>query len=467
MKTIVPSRSYGVWVGFNDLNPFIHSSSTVVCTGSPHWTKPPRLGETADVIAFDLEQQRGFIFGQTLAINYPIGARPQAVSSNGVAHSLVNNILNGVACLDIYDHRFTLIDRIVGLHHWCTTANMTYSYCSDFEISHRLGGYGYIFGHHGRSNPPYTFPNSISRYCHLTRDHTQILSLSDVASEVSCYLNVDQRDLAHSYLTHLLLSPDEKKLAFLFRSWLRDGGILTVLCTLDLVNNLDTRQISIELVGQLSHFTWVSTNQLMIYAYQILNKNSLRIRLNSYSAFLPLSKMAKSLRQTLTRIRNPLHFNRKSTHESKALELISNRSLLPSFVLTASPSYIPVSFPLPPHDGHPSFARLDNVSYLISDTYPDSLGVRRLFVINVYSETVHFISSVSEYRESFVPIHKWAGTQIQLPPYAHFTKADQSFTRSGLHCDCHPFLNGDSTMFGYHTSEDGYRTVKLQRLFQS
>jgi hypothetical protein len=121
----------------------------------------------------------------------------------------------------------------------------------------------------------------------------------------------------------------------------------------------------------------------------------------------------------------------------------------------------PVNFELPNVDGHPSVIRSASGPILVSDTYPNKSNNRCLFVTEFKSGNVILKELHSEYHPALIPIYSWVSRHIRLPNHAVFPVADQSFTRSGLHCDLHPFVNAEGSMLGYHTSEDGYRTIKV------
>jgi hypothetical protein len=121
----------------------------------------------------------------------------------------------------------------------------------------------------------------------------------------------------------------------------------------------------------------------------------------------------------------------------------------------------PISFALPNVDGHPSVIQSSSGPILVSDTYPNKNNNRCLFVIELSSGNVILKELHLEYHPALIPTHSWVSRHIRLPNHAVFPVADQSFTRSGLHCDLHPFVNAEGKVLGYHTSEDGFRTVKV------
>ena len=458
---VYPSTNYGVWVGFNDLDPFQPNSSVVLCTGSKYWFRPPRLGEIVDVVAFDTLSQSGHVVGHTAAVNYPIGARPQSVIRCGSNLFLINNIKDFIPCIDIYDENFRLIRSVPGFHHWCTTRTSSRSYCSNFRASHQLGGYGYIFTQTPKNHKVYEYPTAISYYDHNTHRHDEIISLNQAASAVSRYLKINIKHiLPYSYFTHLLLAPNEEHLAFLFRFWLRDGGICTALLSID----LQTLELTIQLVGQLSHFTWLSNDELLIYANQVFNATSLRVRLNNLSSLFPLSKCAKVFVKNLNSVKHCLKPNRSQHKQSPLDESIFQVPTAPPCFLEVKKSrYSVPSMRLPLSDGHPSLDR-DHFSILLSDTYPDSSHRRLLFAINTQYSFPLCKSIISEFRPETIPIYSWVNRGMKIPRFAKFPLDHLSFSRSGLHCDLHPFFNEDFTQFAYHTSEDGFRTLRCHKL---
>lgn len=463
---IKPNPEYGVWVGFNDLNPFQPDSDILVCTGSKHWAKPPRLGELAEVIAFDVARQEGRVIGHTMAVNYPVGARPQCVLKNGQPFYLLNNIENRLPCLDIYDYAFKKTRVVPGIHHWCTTRGLAYSYCANLSSSHEYGGYGYILPARPKSQHTYRFPDGISQYSHETGEHEQVLSLSMAIRIVAEHLCVPQHSISsHSYVSHLLLSPSEDKLACLFRFWLRDGGVFSALLSIDL-GSKSPRRTKVEMAGQLSHFSWISNHELIIYVYQLLHCRSLRVRLNQHSKYIPVSSIAKAVAKVIRRLRSmsTLGINTPELQYIGDMPIFQVPQSLPSFLMTGNgkPRFFDVN--LPPSDGHPSVSHRLGHKLLISDTYPNQGSERLLFAIDITKKSIVSLKKVLEYRPPFLPVYPWITRYTDLPGYASFSPSAQSFTRSGLHCDCHPFFNHDESKFAYHTTEDGYRTLKLQSL---
>jgi hypothetical protein len=289
----------------------------------------------------------------------------------------------------------------------------------------------------------------------------QLLSIDDASKLVAERLGLNHGSIReNAYFSHLLLSPSENRLAFLFRSWLRDGGILTVLMSLDLERRVSYKFLKIELVGQLSHFTWSTENEIIIYCYQVLSKQSFRLKLHSLSKVLPISKLSKAAVNVLRPLVSRKHKISPSWDQINAFPFVKSQQL-PCFMMVKDSQAKPVNFELPNVDGHPSVIRSASGPILVSDTYPNKSNNRCLFVTEFKSGNVILKELHSEYHPALIPIYSWVSRHIRLPNHAVFPVADQSFTRSGLHCDLHPFVNAEGSMLGYHTSEDGYRTIKV------
>jgi len=462
---IKPSVNYGVWVGFNDLNPFISNHLKLICTGSSQWNKPPRLGEKADIIVFDPIQQEGVKIGSTHAVNYPIGSRIQVLTNTTDDYSLViNDVVNGLPILRVYNSKHIIKNEFSGYHHWCTSRDHKYSFCTDFYRSHALGGYGYIApnSYHNK-NKHYKYQDAIVRLEHSSGTHNIIATKTDVDSLLSTHLGVTNKCFyEHSYFTHILLSPNQDKIAFLYRLWLHDGGILTSLFVTDLLSpNYNT---SLYTAGQLSHFCWIDNRDLCIYSSQILQKNSPRIILNGNKFLAKSAKIAKSISKSF-QLRSRQTANNLTPAYLLTKDSFQVHSSLPSYLKVDNFSQKPLELVTPTSDGHPSIISKDGKKIFISDTYPIPGTLKRLlYCVNMSLNRVISLSIHEEYKPKSIPNYSWVANQIKLPTYASFPLQQLSFTRSGLHCDLHPFLNDEKTFIGFHVTDSGYRTIKVKPL---
>lgn len=455
---VTASPENGFWVGFNDLSCFTPEYD-LIATSSSHWFLPPRLGQRCQLSVFNPHSQSGDVFGSTGAINYPVGARLQVINKSQTSFSLLlNDIIDGKPILCVYDDTFGSPRLYHGYHHWCTSSDLNYSYCTDFYKSHLLGGYGYPSPSYYRNNSHsfYQYSDSIVRLNLETGKHDTLVALSDVLPFISSQLNLPETIVSSGYFTHLLLSPTEDKLAFLYRYWLKDGGICTCLFSFD---PSKTQSLSLRLSGNLSHFFWINNNDLAIYTKQIFSSSAKRIVLNK----LPLIPEVVSV---VARYKSLLSKNKKSSTPSNHKNLnnlfISHDSL-PCYMISSNNSVSPISFSLPSYDGHPSVSLARNI--LLADTYPiDQDNTRILFTIDVASGHILCSSSHAEFKLDIQINKQWFLHQFQLPSSARFEVNKLFFARSGLHCDLHPFLSHDSSRFCFHTTEDGYRTLKVKQL---
>ena len=455
-QVVTASSENGFWVGFNDLNCFTPDYN-LIATSSSQWFLPPRLGQRCQLSVFNHQSQSGDVFGSTGAVNYPIGARLQVFNNSHTSFSLVlNDIIDGKPLLCLYNHSLSSPRLYHGYHHWCTSSDLKHSYCTDFYKSHLLGGYGYPSPSFYRNNNQsfYHYSDSIVRLCLETGNHNTLVAISDVVPLISNQLQLPETIVSSGYFTHLLLSPTEDKLAFLYRFWLKDGGICTCLFSLDLSK---TQSLSFRLAGNLSHFFWINNNDLAIYTKQIFSFSSKRIVLNKLP-FIPEVASAVARYKSLL-------FKKSSTpsKHSNLNDLFMNHDSLPCYMISSNNSISPVSFALPSYDGHPSVSFSSNI--FLADTYPiDQDNTRILFTIDIASGSILCSSSHAEFKFDIQINKQWLLHQFQLPSCARFELNKLFFTRSGLHCDLHPFLSHDSSRFCFHTTEDGYRTLKVKQL---
>lgn len=80
-----------------------------------------------------------------------------------------------------------------------------------------------------------------------------MVSIQDISE---CDATTSAHNGFHHYVTHLVLSPNGKRIAFLHRFFLSDGGLRTRLMTIG-VDGKDLRCLA---VGFLSHFDWRNDN---------------------------------------------------------------------------------------------------------------------------------------------------------------------------------------------------------------
>ena len=116
-----------------------------------------------------------------------------------------------------------------------------------------------------------------------------LVSIQDISE---CDATTSAHNGFHHYVTHLVLSPNGKRIAFLHRFFLSDGGLRTRLMTIG-VDGKDLRCLA---VGFLSHFDWRNDNSIFIWGRAGGNIDAMRSNpLFSNPLIKPFMGVAKSL----------------------------------------------------------------------------------------------------------------------------------------------------------------------------
>jgi hypothetical protein len=110
-------------------------------------------------------------------------------------------------------------------------------------------------------------------------------------------------------------------------------------------------------------------------------------------------------------------------------------------------------------DGHPSFCPTRR-SWMLCDTYPDSQGIRELFLLD--STDGHKVVLGTFIEPPGQPDMSQFGqaTAGVDPMVAKITgKTRYMFTRSGLHCDLHPRWRHDGAQVTFDSRHEGSRQI--------
>lgn len=420
--------------GFHDLIAFNRSGDKLLSLETNVINRPPLPGEEFGV-GYTLWQEQRFVrLGTTVAMNYPQGARQQWLNDR---QFIANNRIGNHWGADIYDvelqKKLASIDSTAHV----VTSDSKYALGINYSRLHRLGGYGYIgiddFGKEEEA------PSDDGIYItNITQNMTRLLVSIREVSE--CNSESSAHNGFHHYLTHLVLSPDNKRVAFLHRFFLSDGGLRTRLMTIG-IDGKDLRCLGF---GFLSHFDWKDNNHIFIWGRTGSSVDAIRSnKLLSNPLVSPLLKPLKSIVRTVLK---------KSSGLTNSFLLIED---------SANASYETVAKGIIDCDGHPMFCPT-NRNLIICDTYPDKNESRYLFF---YDFEKNERTNIGNFRRL-----------LELPDISmqeSYTKGVDkrilglmspelfSFTRSGLHCDLHPRWNFDGTKVAFDSIHEGTRQIYI------
>jgi hypothetical protein len=340
--------------GFHDLTPWNPHTDELVClrTNASEDHVPTDQDE-AEVVVIDETDGREVVVGRTRAWNWQKGARQRWLPALGrrvIAYNAAH--ATGFEC--------RIADLDSGTER--TLPHALYDICdhAGFGLTlnfHRLvhcqPGYGYD---HSTLNPPQANQHSTPNYSSdgilrvdlATGESLLILSLAD-------FLRTQNLDpaLGEHYFTHLQISPDGLRFAFMHRCLLRSGMVNNFV-----IANADGSDARVLLDDKVSHFDWADIDQIFIWC-----------RKNSAIKKLKESKLL-AVARTLYRLSRKIRMN-------AVRQGLYNESF--RLLNVATGESVAVGKGILSEDGHPQ-VNPRHPGLWISDTYPNSEHVQTLML---------------------------------------------------------------------------------------
>ena len=421
--------------GFHDLVAFNQTGEKLLAIEADTINRPPLAGEHFGVGYTLWEEQRFIKLGETTALNYPQGARQQWLSNHIF---IVNNKVDEQWGADIYDVDLGKKVSSISNPAHCVTNDGKLAFGINYARLFRLGGYGYNGLEDKTKNEAMPEHDGIF-VTDIGRNQTKLLvSIADVAKVEP--LTSPQNGF-HHFVTHLCLSPDNRRIAFLHRFFLADGGIRTRLMTIG-IDGKDCRCLA---SGFLSHFDWKDNHSIFIWGKESGNIDNLRSNPILSNRFIqPLLGIAKKV------IRS---FPSKTIVGSKHFLMVQD----------VSPQQVfPFAIGVIDEDGHPMCCPVDR-NIMICDTYPNQeTKERTLFFYHFKENTRHdigyFFMGDQKVDTSLEDEYlKDVDTRIR----SMVSSEQLSFTRSGLHCDLHPRWDANGKMIAFDSIHEGTRQIYI------
>lgn len=420
--------------GFHDLIISNKTDTKYLCLEADVINRPPLPGELFGV---GYVSDGHFVrVGETTALNYPQGARQQWVADTD--YFTVNNKVGEEWGTDLYDATSNkLLDRFPATTHRLSKDGR-YAYGLDYARLFRLGGYGYSGIPDLRSKDITPADTGITVMDMQTKEVNTLLSVRQAAE---CGTNGKISQFGHHYLTHLSISPDSKRIAFLHRYPLADGGESTRLMTI----GVDGTGLRCLAQGFLSHFDWKDNDHIYIFGRANSSLESLR---NNPLLAYPI--IASSLRLAKKLVKAVIGKNKSIVASSNSFLMISDEDV---------PVITPFAKDCIPVDGHP----MTNPVYkrwCVNDTYPDELGIRDLMLYDFEEDLRVDLGKFRMIMDR--PDMALKEAFLKGVDMANIADVEEfARTRSGLHCDLHPRWNIDGTKVFFDSIHEGTRQVYM------
>jgi hypothetical protein len=419
--------------GFHDLCPFDPTDRWALGLKVKFLDRPPAAEDRAEIVLVDGIDGSARVIGTTTAWNFPQGARQQwrpGRPGEIVFNRWDEGRLSGVVCaMDGHE-----LGRIAGgIYAFSPDGREAYSL--DFRRLHALGGYGYAGRDPGKAFAPCPDDDGLWRIGEGESEASLLLSIRQVAAVLGL---PGGSSAPPQYLTHILPSPAGRRLCFLHRYLMPDGGINTTVC----VCARDGSGLKVLASGFYSHFDWLDESTLIFWGRGVNRVHALR---NTQSHLL--GKLLRAARPVY-RAAKRIFGNRLIINESYYAIDVENAEKRPFFSGQLR------------EDGHPTFLSGDR-RWLVTDTYPDLEGYRTLFLVDCRDRVVHDLGrlgtpvlalrdSVEDY---LTASGVGAGVLAKTGAWNYFR------SRSGYSCDFHPRFNRRGSQVCLDSLHTGERQI--------
>lgn len=418
--------------GFHDLIISNKADTKFLCLEVDTMNRPPLPGELFGVGY--VEEGQFIKVAETTALNYPQGARQQWVADTNCF--TVNNRVGDVWGTDLYDATMNkLLDRFPATTHMLSKDGKL-AYGLDYARLYRLGGYGYTGLADVNASEPTPTNAGITVMDMQTKEVKLLVSVRQVAE---CGNNGKVSTIGHHYLTHLCVSPDSSRIAFLHRYPLADGGE----CTRLMAIGADGSHLRCLAQGFLSHFDWKDNNHIYIFGRANSSLESFR---NNPILANPI--VAASLRLAKKTVKAIIGKNKSIVASSNSFMMIEDKD---------DTHAIPFAKDIIPVDGHPMTNPIFK-DWCINDTYPDDEGYRDLML---YNFQIDERINLGRFRMLFEKPNMRLVDEFfkGVEPTRIKDKDGMAFYRSGLHCDLHPRWNSKGDKVFFDSIHEGTRQV--------
>jgi hypothetical protein len=432
-KAVLLSKGKGnFYFGFHDLTAWNDAGEKLLALRIDDMTTPPDPDVPCDIGYLDVQGQYHKM-GETYAYNYPQGARQQWIGKSDLF--IVNDKINHAWRSKIYNTKTGECTPLEYPTHVITDDGWAFGL--DYARLFRVGGYGYTGLPDAYAAEDAPTDSGITRHNVFTGEAEMILSVAEVANyEMNANLGNNH------YFTHLLLNPSQKRIAFLHRYKLKDGGETTRLMTI----NTDGSELHCLATGFLSHFDWQDEDHIAIWGRTGSNVEKLRQSLLYRMLPSGLVGQAKKI------IKKILYKPKAGVNSNPGFNWLlftdaenTPHSLLAKDVIT--------------EDGHPMFCPA-NRDWMICDTYPNKEGIRTLFLFQYSTQrrvdlgTYKMLDKQPDLDKSMPFLQGVDKTVLKA-----FSPQQMAFTRSGYHCDLHPRWMGNGRMVAFDSIHEGTRQI--------
>jgi len=308
----------------------------------------PTADDVAEIGYFDIKNNPSqFVkLGETRAFNWQQGCMLQWLGPDYNSRILFNDLRDG-RFVSVVINLDTKEEKVSGRAIYNVTPDSLKAISVDFERHYWCRrGYSYDGVYDENKNKPVVEGDGLWLVDLETGAERQVVALADLISNKP----LSNMDNATHYVEHVHISPDGKRMAFLHRWKIADGGIYARLYTA----KIDGSELYLlNDSGRVGHFNWFNENEVLAYC-------GLENKINKIRKYKTLVKFfIKPLLPV---------YHMLIKDNSKISKMVTGDS----YVIFKDQSEIRrrIALKISDEDGHPS-ARRGYPNQFITDTYPD------------------------------------------------------------------------------------------------
>ena len=389
--------------GYYDKSPFCINDNKHLSLKVDFLDRLPVWGDVADIGFFDLnDSEAGFQkISETNIFNWQqanmlqwFGDKHTKIAFNNLERNKFNSVI-----LDLHTGNKSIFDIAL----YDISNDSSYALCIDHERHHwvrRAYSYDGISNIKKKGNQ--IKDDGIYKLCFINEKISKIIDIADLLN-IKPLKSMTQ---ASHYVEHIMISPNNKRFAFLHRWKAASGDIYSRLYT---CNHDGSNLYLLNDSGRMSHFCWINDAQIFGWGGSINSFSSLKQSgLISHPFLSPFKSLYKKL----------VHSNAVDGHNS-----LSSMVTGDSYIIfnDLSKNFEKISVKIINKDGHPSYNH-NNENLVLTDTYPDKNSKASIFLYNIKNKDVTILDTLNslphtdntEFRCDLHPKWSFSGKYISI-----------------------------------------------------
>tara|TARA_B100000963_G_scaffold354404_1_gene370869 strand:+ start:2269 stop:3570 length:1302 start_codon:yes stop_codon:yes gene_type:complete len=422
---IFGDQSKHYFFGYYDKSPIDINNKYLLTHEATQINNYPKKDELINVGYFDYNNKKQFyLVSKTSAWNWQIGSRLQWIG-DGSSNEIIFNIKKDNKILSKKYNIHTSEEEVLPMSIFDVSSNQKFALSLNFDRLHCLRkGYGYENELVYKNLEKKPSNDGIYFMDLKTKEIKLIISLKDLAN----FKKTESMNSSYHWVNHIMINKNCTRFAFLHRWKNSDETFSSRLIT----SNIDGTDLNCLVdSGSVSHFTWQSNKNIIVWCRLKNNYDALKYKKKSNSLFKIGKYIIHKLKiRNLSIIQSIIKENFwviSDTKQSKIVKLKYNFN----------------------EDGHCSYCIDKNM--MLNDSYPNAKKNYSLYLYNFTKNICYKLYTL----KSIPDINK--------------TKNHSNWDNSLLRCDLHPKWSFDGNSAIVDTVHNGSRQIfvyNIRKIFE-